>query len=388
MTTRFLWVRLRSWAGAVPIRWKVIGIVITSQLVLGLAIAWWVRTGLGQWLSYLLTEERVALAMQAGMRGVMVVTALAIAGGLVLAWLLTLVLTHPLLNLAALSKRVASGDLTARSPVWADDEVGYLARSFNSMVDALEESRTALMKSNAEVMASNEELRRLYENLRRKEEVRVSLLARTVSAQEEERLRLSRELHDGVGQMLASLLVHLKLIEKSNNVELVREKSAELRTLIVQTLEETKRLSMDLRPAGLDDLGLPDALEWYARAFERNTGIAVRLSITGFSERLPQPVEVQLYRIAQEMLTNISKHAGASQAEMSLRLIDGNASLSVKDDGKGFDAIRTLRDSNRGLGLLTMKERAELLGGSFQLSSAPGQGTAIGIMVPVLMEET
>jgi signal transduction histidine kinase len=362
--------------------------VITSQLVLGLAIAWWVRTGLGQWLSYLLTEERVALAMQAGMRGVMVVTALAIAGGLVLAWLLTLVLTHPLLNLAALSKRVASGDLTARSPVWADDEVGYLARSFNSMVDALEESRTALMKSNAEVMASNEELRRLYENLRRKEEVRVSLLARTVSAQEEERLRLSRELHDGVGQMLASLLVHLKLIEKSNNVELVREKSAELRTLIVQTLEETKRLSMDLRPAGLDDLGLPDALEWYARAFERNTGIAVRLSITGFSERLPQPVEVQLYRIAQEMLTNISKHAGASQAEMSLRLIDGNASLSVKDDGKGFDAIRTLRDSNRGLGLLTMKERAELLGGSFQLSSAPGQGTAIGIMVPVLMEET
>jgi signal transduction histidine kinase len=378
--------RLWAWAGAVPIRWKVIGIVITSQLILGLAIAWWVRTGLSQWLSYLLTEERVSLAMQAGMRGVMVVTALAIAGGLVLAWILTLLLTRPLLSLAALSRRVARGDLSARSPVWADDEVGYLARSFNAMVDALEESRAALMKSNAEVLASNEELRRLYENLRLKEETRVSLLARTVSAQEEERLRLSRELHDGVGQMLASLLVHLKLIERSSNPALIQEKCAELRGLIVQTLEETKRLSMDLRPAGLDDLGLIDALEWYARSFERTTGIAVRLSISGFDQRLPQPVEVQLYRIAQEMLTNISKHAGARQAELNLQLIDGNVSLSVRDDGRGFDAGRTLRDNTRGLGLLTMKERAELLGGSFQLNSAPGQGTSIGITVPVLLE--
>jgi signal transduction histidine kinase len=378
--------RLWAWAGAVPIRWKVIGIVITSQLILGLAIAWWVRTGLSQWLSYLLTEERVSLAMQAGMRGVMVVTALAIAGGLVLAWILTLLLTRPLLSLAALSRRVARGDLSARSPVWADDEVGYLARSFNAMVDVLEESRAALMKSNAEVLASNEELRRLYENLRLKEETRVSLLARTVSAQEEERLRLSRELHDGVGQMLASLLVHLKLIERSSNPALIQEKCAELRGLIVQTLEETKRLSMDLRPAGLDDLGLIDALEWYARSFERTTGIAVRLSISGFDQRLPQPVEVQLYRIAQEMLTNISKHAGARQAELNLQLIDGNVSLSVRDDGRGFDAGRTLRDNTRGLGLLTMKERAELLGGSFQLNSAPGQGTSIGITVPVLLE--
>jgi signal transduction histidine kinase len=316
----------------------------------------------------------------------MVVTALAIAGGLLLAWILTLLLTRPLLSLAALSRRVARGDLSARSPVWADDEVGYLARSFNAMVDALEESRAALMKSNAEVLASNEELRRLYENLRLKEETRVSLLARTVSAQEEERLRLSRELHDGVGQMLASLLVHLKLIERSSNPALIQEKYAELRALIVQTLEETKRLSMDLRPAGLDDLGLIDALEWYARSFERTTGIAVRLSITGFDQRLPQPVEVQLYRIAQEMLTNISKHAGARQAELNLQLIDGNVSLSVRDDGRGFDAGRTLRDNTRGLGLLTMKERAELLGGSFQLNSAPGQGTSIGITVPVLLE--
>jgi signal transduction histidine kinase len=369
------------------VRWKVIGIVVTSQLVVGLSIAWWVRTSLGQWLSYLLGEDRVMLAMDAGMRGVIVVTFLAALAGLILAWLLTMVLTHPLLHLADLARRVAEGDLSVRSPIWANDEMGYLSRSFNAMIDTLEESSAALVKSNADVSASNEELRRLLGDLRQKEEMRVSLLARVVTAQEEERQRLSRELHDSAGQMLATLLVHMKLIEKADDLSVVRERTVELRELVVRTLEETRRLAMDLRPAGLDDLGLAGALEWYTRTFERETGISVSLTVDGLDGgRLARPVEIQLYRIVQEMLTNVSKHARAARVELTLTMLGDRLALRVEDDGIGFDDSSVMTPSNHGLGLLSMRERAELLGGTFSLSATPGRGTRIEITIPASTE--
>lgn len=386
MILRHFWSWVWSWAGSVPVRWKVIGIVVTSQLVVGLSIAWWVRTSLGQWLSYLLGEDRVVLAMDAGMRGVIVVTVLAALAGLLLAWLLTLVLTYPILQLGDLARRVADGDLSVRSPVWANDEVGYLARSFNAMIDTLDESSAALVKSNAEVSASNEELRRLLGDLRQKEEMRVSLLGRVVTAQEEERHRLSRELHDSAGQMLATLLVHMKLVEKAEDPALVRERMGELRGLVVSTLEDLRRLSMDLRPAGLDDLGLVGALEWYARTFERDNEILVGLEIDGIEGRLPRPVEIQLYRIVQETLTNVSKHARASRVGLRLSRRGDLVVLQVEDDGIGFDSATAMAAHGQGLGLLTMRERAGLMGGSFSLSSVPGSGTRIEIAIPAAVE--
>lgn len=377
-----------SWAGAVPVRYKVIGIVVSSQLVLGLAIAWWVHTALGQWLSYLLDEERVAQAMNAGTRGVIVVTAFGAVGGLLLAWLLTVVLTTPLRRMAGLARKVGSGNLAVRAPVWANDELGHLAQSFNSMVDTLAESRAALLKSNEDLSASNAELRQLWEDLKRKEEMHVNLLARAVSAQEEERLRLSRELHDGTGQMLATALVNLKVLERLDGPEAMRAKIAELRGIIVQTLEECKRLSMDLRPAGLDDLGLREALDWLAREFERSSGIAVAIEVDAAGGRLAKPVEVELYRIAQEMLGNVAKHARATRVQLRLTVRDQTATLAVEDDGIGFDAAAAMARYNRGLGLLSMRERTELLGGAFNLESAPGQGTRIVITVPATREVT
>ena len=385
MSIKQVWNWVWSWAGAVPVRYKVIGIVVSSQLVLGLAIAWWVHTALGQWLSYLLEEERVVQAMNAGTRGVIVVTAVAAVGGLVLAWLLIVALTNPLLQLGRLARKVACGDLFVRSPVWADDEFGYLARSFNSMVDALAESRAALVKSNDDLSASNTELRRLWEDLKQKEEMRAHLLARAVSAQEEERLRLSRELHDGTGQMLATALVHLKVLERAENVESAHAKIAELREIIVRALEECRRLAMDLRPAGLDELGLRGALEWLVREFERTTGIAVELSAEGVNGRLHRPMEIEIYRIAQEMLANVSKHSCARHVVLRLSLRDDAVTLAAEDDGIGFDAS-SLASPNRGLGLLSMRERTELLGGSFNLVSSPGQGTRISIAVPLSRE--
>lgn len=382
MIFRRLWWWIWSWAGAVPVRWKVIGIVVTSQLVVGLSIALWVRTSLGQWLSYLLSEERVLLAMDAGMRGVLVVTAMAALAGLVLAWLLTLILTEPILDLASRAHQVAAGDLSVRSPVWANDEMGYLASSFNSMVDAMEESRAALVKSGADLATSNEELRRLCEDLSRKEQMRLNLLGRVVSAQEEERQRLSRELHDGAGQMLASLLVHLKLIEKAEDLSQARERIPQLRELIVTTLEETRRLAVDLRPAGLDDQGLAGALEWHARSFEQTTGISVDVAVDGPDWRLARPVEMQLYRIVQEMLANVSKHSRASRVDLKLSREGDTVRLLVEDDGIGFDTAAATARPGSGLGLVTMRERAALLGGTFHLRSTPGRGTSIEIAIP------
>lgn len=387
MTVRRVWSWIWSWAGAVPVRWKVIGIVVTSQLVVGLSIAWWVRTSLGQWLSYLLSEDKVVLAMDAGMRGVMVVTTIAAICGLLLAWLLTIVLTEPILDLAARARKVAQGDLSVRSPVWANDEMGYLARSFNTMVDALQESSAALVKSNAEVSANNEELLRLCEDLSEKEKMRVSLLAKVVSAQEEERQRLSRELHDGAGQMLASLLVHLKLIEKSPDLAQVRDRTTELRELVVKTLEETRRLAVDLRPSGLDDLGLAGALEWYARSFEQTSGISVAVTIDSVEGRLARPVEAQLYRIVQEMLSNVSKHSQANRVKLALSQTGEEVHLRVEDDGIGFDTSESTSRIDPGLGLMTMRERAALLGGTFRLSSVPGRGTSVEIVIPHARED-
>ncbi len=385
MIFRRVWPWIWSWAGAVPVRWKVIGIVVTSQLIVGLSIAWWVRTSLGQWLSYLLSEDKVALAMDAGMRGVIVVTALAAVGGLLLAWLLTIIVTEPILDLASRAHRVAEGDLSVRSPVWANDEMGYLAGSFNTMVDTLEASQAALVKSHAEVSSSNEELRRTCEDLSQKEAARIALLGRVVTAQEEERQRLSRELHDGAGQMLASLLVHLKLVEKTDELGEVRSRTAELRELVVTTLEEMRRLAVDLRPVGLDDRGLAGALEWLVKSVEKNNGLPVDLQIGGTVGRLAGPVETQLYRIAQEMLTNVARHSRASNVRVELLQDEGWVRLKVEDDGIGFD--RSSPGSGSGLGLLTMQERAALLGGTFQLRSSPGRGTAVEIAVPSAWDE-
>jgi two-component system sensor histidine kinase UhpB len=207
-----------------------------------------------------------------------------------------------------------------------------------------------------------------------------------VSAQEEERLRLSRELHDGTGQMLATALVNLKVLERLDDPAATPGKIAELRAIIVQTLEECRRLAMDLRPAGLDDLGLPEALDWLARDFEHGSNVAVNVVVEGLSGRLARPIEVELYRIAQEMLANVAKHSRATRVVLRLTLENESVSLVVEDDGIGFDAAAALARFNRGLGLLSMRERAELLGGSFNLESTPGRGTRIRITVPAARE--
>jgi two-component system, NarL family, sensor histidine kinase DevS len=203
-------------------------------------------------------------------------------------------------------------------------------------------------------------------------------LRRVVEAQERERRRLAIELHDETGQSLAAVLMGLRRLEESNDPATVRATVDELRETVVNAVQELRALAVELRPKALDDFGLSPALERLIETYSRRTGLAVDSHLAGLESRLPEPVESALYRIAQEALTNIAKHAGASSVSIVTRRDKGRIALIIEDNGTGFDAAVPAG----GLGLVSMRERAELLGGSLRVESGPDHGTTLVIEVP------
>ncbi len=531
-----IWSVFWARAGRVPLRQKIIGIIVAPLLILGLTIAWWVSNQLSGWLSYLLSEERVAQAMSIGMRGVFIITVLAALIGLGIALFLTWFLTRPILDMTSVAKRVKTGDLGVRAPVWANDEIGELGRAFNDMILGLDTSRQELETFNEDLQHRNHELEMLYrlsdlanqsytlqqvsehglkltlqntsataglilmladgkvsvaahhnlteaflgtmltclpefiaeqshllkledaiavtntqdqsdlpldliqtckqldfrtivitpicvkqkmlgtlvmlyaetteltpqqrqlisgicnqlgtalqnsqlwDELRYKEQLRAQLLNKVVTAQEEERQRISRELHDETGQALTSLLVQLKIVEKCDSLHDVRTHVQDMRQRTAQTLQEIRRLAADLRPAALDDLGLISALEGYIYEFSRKTNIVVDFLPQHVTDiRLSHEVEILLYRVIQESLTNTARHANAKRVEVVFTYENGRIDVLVSDDGQGFDPAEVLNPKNRSLGILGMRERVELLGGQFKLTSIPGEGTRIHV---------
>jgi len=204
-------------------------------------------------------------------------------------------------------------------------------------------------------------------------------LRRVVSAQELERRRLARELHDETGQALTSVLLGLKAVEEAASPDEMRAAGAELRELVVQTLQDVRRLAVELRPRALDDFGLVPALERLTSSLAEHTGIAVDFESGLGHERLPSDLETALYRIVQESLTNIVKHARATRASVLVARREGAVVVVIEDDGAGFDQDRP----GDGLGLLGMQERAELVDGTLTIESRHGVGTTILAQVPV-----
>lgn len=206
-------------------------------------------------------------------------------------------------------------------------------------------------------------------------------LRRIVRGQELERRRLARELHDETGQALTSILLGLRAVEDAGNSDDLREAASDLRELVVATLQDVRRLAVQLRPKALDDFGLVPALERLVQTFSESTDIRVALEAQLGDERLPPEVETTLYRMVQEALTNIVKHAEA--ANVSILLVRGkeSATVVIEDDGQGFDPDKTREG---GLGLVGMRERAELHEGRLRIESAPGgEGATLVIEVPL-----
>jgi two-component system, NarL family, sensor histidine kinase UhpB len=203
-------------------------------------------------------------------------------------------------------------------------------------------------------------------------------------AQEEERRRLARDLHDEVNQALTAILLRLEALAQDTPPERMPE-LAELKRLVNQAMEELLTLARHLRPSALDDHGLVPAVEAQLKRFSARTGIEVRMSTGGDPNELPEVMQTAIFRVAQEALANVARHAGATVVEVELEEEDGRAELRVRDDGAGFDPGAIPRAGSEGpgagLGLGGMAERARLVGGELDVRSAPGGGTSVTLRV-------
>ena len=225
----------------------------------------------------------------------------------------------------------------------------------------------------------------LYEELQRKEHLRGELLAKVISAEEEERKRISRDLHDEAIQSLSAVLMQLGAIEQRLPVRAkTREHIADVRDLLTRTIGEVRKAILGLRPSALDDLGLVPALHSFVAERLEEAGVVLYWDASGLSRRLPPEMETALFRIVQEAVNNVVRHAEAETVRIELWEKDRRVLADVEDDGVGFDTVRFSgrRTGEAGLGLLGMQERASRFGGSMEVRSAPEQGTHVHIELP------
>lgn len=280
-----------------------------------------------------------------------------IAAAVFLTWLIT----RPIQNLVQATQAVAQGDFSQHVTPWADDEIGRLSGMFNTMTKAL-------------AQAAQEQSERAA--------LRAQFVNRVIAAQEDERRRIARELHDSTGQALTSLLVGLQALEQAASGEM-RQQTENLRQIVSETLEEVHRIAWELRPSALDDMGLAAALERYIADYRERFGLPVDLVIHGLRDgRLSPEVETTIYRIVQEALTNVARHAQAGQVSVLIEHRDGKTLVIAEDNGVGFDANTAAKGSRQHLGLYGIRERAELLGGKFLIESEAGRGTSLFVEIP------
>ncbi|MHB1126503.1 MAG: HAMP domain-containing protein [Bacillota bacterium] len=271
-------------------------------------------------------------------------------------------------------------------PLWANNKVNGVMTFFGQFDAKLTDEDRQFIITICNYMRVATENAVLWQELKEKEEMRVYLLEKVITAQEEERKRISRELHDQAGQSLTSLILGLKVLSGATSWSEVQLRVEELRNLAYNTLTEIHDLAIELRPAVLDDLGLEAALYRYASEYSQRTGIVVDFQANGLNDlRMKPDVETSIYRTVQEALTNVAKHAQAKNVSVILECFTSYLLVIVEDDGLGFEVSEVMHSSikyNR-LGLFGMQERMALIGGTLAIESTPGVGTTVYIKVPL-----
>lgn len=297
-------------------------------------------------------------------------------------------LVRPVEYLIRTGEQLAAGNLDVEIRVHEGGEIGVLAETLDRMRVQLRESLAALKRWGEELEA---QVRNRTAELERLHEERGRILGRVLDIQEEERQRIARELHDEVGQTIAALVIKLRMLERTvrsnGDPELVNSLIKGLQTEALAALESVRRVSAGLRPSVLDELGLIAAVEQCLRDFRQRFGIEVELEarLPPGHERLPGAAAMAIYRILQEALSNVARHAGASRVAVRVGLEDGMLVLTVADNGRGFDVAGVLSGPVEGkLGLLGMQERAAVLGGRFSIHSVPGLGTTVRVALPLV----
>jgi signal transduction histidine kinase len=242
-------------------------------------------------------------------------------------------------------------------------------------------TQSALNRCERERAALVERSLRMQERLRR-------LSHRLLSAQEGERLRISRDLHDAIGQTLAGINVDLATLQRKAVTDSagLTERIAHTQKLVERSISTVHEFARELRPTVLDDLGLGPALRSHGRSFTARSGVRIKLSLPAGADaaRLPPEIRTALFRVAQEALVNVSRHARAREVRVGLTRARGVVRLEVADDGDGFDVARAGRSKrNQHLGLLGMQERMDMVGGRLEITSEEGAGTKVRAEVPV-----
>lgn len=272
--------------------------------------------------------------------------------------------------------------------------MGRVEDEIEALLGQLRESRAALSELaeglEQQVEARSSDLSRALAELKDKEQNLRELSTRAVSMQEAERRAIARELHDSAGQSLTAIRIHLQLMEGLSAQARESEASAgrltEIATrttaMVDDTLEEIRRAVNTLGPAVLDDVGLAEAVERACLDSAESLGIEVDCEVELPETPLAPAIETSCYRVVQEALTNISRHAQPEHVRVRVRVAEGVATVTVEDDGQGFDPAAAIR-AGRSRGLVGMRERAELLGGELRIDSAPGQGTTVTAVIPL-----
>jgi len=290
---------------------------------------------------------------------------------------------RPLRSLIASTNRIASGDLSTPVGNLGSDEILTLSKSFDDMRAKLSESLESIKTQNQEL---ENRVAKRTQQIREKREKIEDLLKKIISSQEDERRRIARDLHDTILQDTAAFLIKLDICKLQPD-RITVEKIDETRNIALATIDNIHHVINDLRPSIIDDLGIEAAIKWLLDRHLGAKGITYYLDIESpIKKRLPAQLEITLFRILQESIINIARHADARSVFITLDAGDHNLLIIVEDDGVGFDVDELMKHpivDSRGLGILGMKERASLIDGILQIHSASGEGTRMCLQIPM-----
>lgn len=290
--------------------------------------------------------------------------------GILLAWIMSRNIIRPLNRLTEAASGIATGNYMPAEGIERRDEVGKLARAFNTMISQVREARQGLEQKIIETDEMNVQLR--------------SLTAHLQNIREEERIHIAREMHDELGQLLTAFKMDLSWLQKKIGDapdSAVAEKLRDMNGLVENAVVFVRRIASELRPSVLDDFGLVPALEWHSEEFQKRFRIKVEFKSDIRELKTSSFIATALFRIYQESLTNVARHAQAERVDAQLSITPDQLILTITDNGKGFNLHKG--DQRKTLGLLGMKERAAMVGGQLMVRSSPGKGTSIVISVPV-----
>ncbi|HKN19289.1 MAG TPA: ATP-binding protein, partial [Dissulfurispiraceae bacterium] len=295
-------------------------------------------------------------------------------------------IVRPLKALTAETNRIAAGDLSKEVGALGSHEVLQLSRSFETMRKGLAASLDSIHRQNLEL---EHRVAKRTEQIRKSQEKVESLLKKIFSTEEEERKRIARALHDEALQDMSAVLINLD-IYKARPESFSMQRCDELRAIVLKTIEDIHSMIQNLRPTVLDDFGLEPAIVWLLDKHLKAKGVSCKLEMNCPDDKRFSPkIERPLFLITQEAVINIARHAQARNVFVTLEADKRKVSVTIEDDGKGFEvdeALRASSESMRGLGVLGMEERAGLLDAEFGIDSAPGKGTRISVCVPLDQE--